>query len=141
MKKLATVTAALVLSTALVTMCFAAGSKEGNGTVVMGKSITINDDYSFQYGWTEKPKMGSSTLKINIFNAAGEKVNDLVILGSYDMPSMSGHYYQKPTPIAISRNNDYLMPVQTTMAGEWIITVTFQKEGQELHTETITVRI
>ncbi|MDR1499238.1 MAG: FixH family protein [Rickettsiales bacterium] len=101
------------------------------------KKIVVNEQYSVRYVFVEKPKVGSTTLKINVFNQNNEKTSDLTVLVSYDMPSMRGHHTFKTSPITINKNRDYLLPVHFAMPGDWEIVLTFQQNGKSIHTEKI----
>ena len=102
-----------------------------------GKKITLDANYSAQYVFPEKPKLGTSILKVTVFGKSGEKVGDLALSASYDMPSMRGHHAFGPAPVAVNKNSDYLLPVHFAMPGDWEIVLKFQKNGELIHTETI----
>ncbi|MDR0645432.1 MAG: FixH family protein [Elusimicrobiota bacterium] len=105
------------------------------------KQYNIDDNYSFTYQFPKKPKMGTAVLKISVFNKEGKKVKDLDIFGSYDMPSMRGHHATGPDKIKTNKKNEYLMPVDFVMPGDWEIILTFQKDGQNIYTGEISVNI
>ena len=124
----------LPLLAAVVAVCgVAACGKAG------WKRVAISDQYSAAYGFAERPKLGMSTLKVSVFDKAGEKTSDVEVLASYDMPSMRGHHAYGPAPMAKSKGGDYLLPVQFVMRGDWEIVLTFRHEGQDIHTETISL--
>lgn len=102
-----------------------------------GKKIILDANYSAQYVFPEKPKLGTSILKVTVFGKSGEKVGDLALSASYDMPSMRGHHAFGPARVAVNKNSDYLLPVHFAMPGDWEIVLKFQKNGELIHTETI----
>jgi uncharacterized protein YxeA len=105
------------------------------------KKTKINDNYSFKYNFIEKVKMGMSTIKIEVFDKKGKFVDDLTILGSYDMPSMRGHHNFPATKIQKNKKNEYLFPVNFVMRGVWEITLTFQKDDKEIYSGIIDTKI
>ena len=106
-----------------------------------GKKIILNGDYSAQYVFPEKPKLGTSTLKVVVFGKSGDKATDLILLASYDMPSMRGHHAFGPSPITPNKNNVYLLPIHFAMPGDWEIVLKFEKNGELIHTETISLAL
>jgi hypothetical protein len=111
----------------------------------VGKNIKINDRYAFQYEFPKKPRLGTAVLKINVFDATislpDNKVTDLVILASSDMPSMRGHHTMPPKPVQTNKNKDYLFPVDLVMRGEWEIVLSFQENYQEIYTGVVLLKI
>jgi hypothetical protein len=110
-----------------------------------GQKIKINERYSFQYEFPQKPRLGPTVLKINIFDAtlstADKKTADLTILASSDMPAMRGHHTTPPKPVQTNKNRDYLYPVDLVMRGEWEIVLSFQKDGQEIYNGVILLKV
>ncbi|MDR1453740.1 MAG: hypothetical protein LBJ25_07205 [Candidatus Margulisbacteria bacterium] len=110
-----------------------------------GKKTAINDRYSFQYEFPQKPQMGPAVLKILVYDKQSQlseqRSSNLTILGSYDMPSMRGHHASPPTPIKTNRLGDYLFPVDLVMRGEWEIVLSFQEDGQEIYSGVILLKV
>jgi len=105
-----------------------------------GKVIAINSEYSFTYQFPEKPKLGTYVLKVNLLKN-NEKVKDLTVLASYSMPSCGYHSSGKLAAMQLNKKNDYLMPMNFVMRGEWEITIIFQRNGKNLHSEKFSVEI
>jgi hypothetical protein len=105
------------------------------------KKIAIGDSYSAEYEFIEKPKVGTSTIRIKLLDKNNKQVKDLKIIGSYDMPSMRGHHSSPPTTIQTNKQNVYLFPVNLVMRGRWEIVLSFQKDNKEIHKELITLDI
>ena len=110
-----------------------------------GQKIKINERYSFQYEFPKKPRLGPTVLKINVFDATiskpDNKVTDLVILASSDMPSMRGHHTVPPKPVQTNKNNDYLFPIDLVMRGEWEIVLSFQENDKEIYSGVILLKV
>lgn len=55
-----------------------------------GKKYELGDGNYIVYDFSEKPKMGTVILKIQVFNKKGEQITPYLIKGRSDMPSMRG---------------------------------------------------
>ncbi|MDR3238260.1 MAG: FixH family protein [Spirochaetia bacterium] len=134
MKRLALILTASAMLTSLALFADNTPLKEG-------KNTAINAQYSFTYEFPEKPKLGTYVLRVNVFKGK-EKVKDLIVLASYDMPSMRGHHGSgKPAPMQLNKQNDYLMPVNFVMRGKWEVVLSFQQNGKELYNGIFLVEI
>jgi hypothetical protein len=89
-----------------------------------GKKCPINNDYYFKYEFNEKPKMGMSILKIQVFDKQGNQTVPFKMTGRSDMPSMRGAHDWGDVEFKLNRKNDYLLPVNVAMPGDWEIRVT-----------------
>lgn len=98
--------------------------------------IRIDDRYSFTFQFSEKPKVGTTILKISVLDQKGEKTNDLNISASYAMPSMK-NMGSKSRDFMLSKKGDYLLPIDATMLGDWEIEVIFKDNSHEIHREKI----
>ena len=95
-----------------------------------GKKCAIDDAYYFKYEFSEKPKMGMSILKIQVFDKKNNQVVPYQMTGRSDMPSMRGAHDSGDVEFKLSRKNDYLLPVNVVMPGDWEIRVTMTLNGQ-----------
>lgn len=93
-----------------------------------GKKYRIDDEYYFVYEFTEKPKMGLAILRVRVFDRSGNKSNSFRILGRSDMPSMAGAHDSGDQEFKLNKKNDYLLPVNIAMPGEWEIKLTFRRD-------------
>ncbi|MCL2026460.1 MAG: FixH family protein [Leptospirales bacterium] len=133
MKKITTVLAAVFV--------FAIGiALSANTTSKEGKVNAINSEYSFVYSFPEKPKLGTYVLKVNLFKK-NEKVKDLTVMVFYNMPTCGYHRSGKLSAMQLNKNNDYLMPLNFAMRGAWEVTLIFQQNGKNLHSEKFSVKI
>lgn len=98
-----------------------------------GKKTPINDDYDFRYEFSEKPKMGTIILKIQVFNKKGKQVVPYLIAGRADMPSMQGAHDSGEVEFKLNKRNDYLLPVNVVMPGDWEIRVVMKLNGLEVY--------
>jgi len=88
-----------------------------------GKNCPLNDDYYFKYEFNEKPKMGMSILKIQVFDKKNNQVVPFKMTGRSDMPSMRGAHDSGDVEFKLNRKNDYLLPVNVVMPGDWEIRI------------------
>jgi hypothetical protein len=132
-------TAKMLFKAVLVCLLLAAvGARMGAAEVEFtpltqaGQKTTISADLFIVYGFSERPKMGTVVLKIQIFDKAGNKVTPVTIQGRSGMPSMRGAHDSEPVDFKLNRKNDYLLPVNIAMPGDWEVQLTFMKDGQAI---------
>jgi hypothetical protein len=94
-----------------------------------GKKCQIDDNFYFTYEFSEKPKMGTVILKVQVFDKAGEQNSSFAVIGRYEMPSMSGAHNSGDQEFKLNKKNDYLLPVNIVMRGEWEVKLTFLEDG------------
>jgi hypothetical protein len=103
-----------------------------------GKKYDIDADTYLIYEFNEKPKMGTAFLKIQIFNRKSDKITPFTIFGRSDMPSMRGAHDSGSVEFKLNKKNDYLMPVNIVMPGDWEVRITIQKDGKPVYYGSIT---
>ncbi len=89
------------------------------------KKCQINDDYYFKYEFSEKPKMGMVILKIQVFDKKNDQVVPFKATGRSDMPSMRGAHDSGDVEFKVNKVNNYLLPINIVMPGDWEIRVVF----------------
>jgi hypothetical protein len=90
-----------------------------------GKKVKINDDYVFTYEFSQKPQMGTVILIIKVYDKKGTQVVPFAVSGRTDMPSMRGAHDSGEVAFRTNRVNNYLLPVNIVMPGDWEVRVTF----------------
>lgn len=141
MRKAPALALIMLLSLAAAAMPFVpAGSTKAQGssqarvewTAVPGpnKKCPVNDEYYFKYDFDKKPQMGMVILKIQVFNKKGAQVVPYMIIGRSDMPSMRGAHDSGEVEFKLNKANNYLLPVNVVMPGDWEVRVTFVLNGQ-----------
>jgi hypothetical protein len=90
-----------------------------------GKKCIIDDNYYFRYEFSERPKMGMVILKIQVFDKRNDQVVPFKATGRSDMPSMRGAHDSGDVEFRLNKKNDYLLPVNVVMPGEWEIRIVF----------------
>jgi hypothetical protein len=95
-----------------------------------GKKCPVNNDYYFKYEFNEKPKMGMSILKVQVFDKKNNQVVPFKMIGRSDMPSMRGAHDSGDVEFKLNRKNDYLLPVNVVMPGDWEIRLIFRLNDQ-----------
>jgi len=103
-----------------------------------GRKYEIGDGNYLTYNFSEKPKMGTVILKIQIFNKKGEQITPYLVKGRSDMPSMRGAHDSGDVEFKLNRKNDYLLPVNIVMPGDWEVRVTFFIDGKPVYFGSIT---
>jgi len=90
-----------------------------------GKKVKLSDDYSFNYEFSQRPQMGTVILIIRVTDAKGTQVVPYKITGRSDMPSMRGAHDSGEVEFKTNKINNYLLPVNIVMPGEWEVRVSF----------------
>ncbi|MGD9637998.1 MAG: hypothetical protein AB7U85_02940 [Alphaproteobacteria bacterium] len=83
--------------------------------------------------FVDKPKMGISVLKLNIFDENGNKLSNYKVTGYSDMPSMRGHHDSGENSFGLNNNQDYLLPVNLVMPGDWEVMVKVFDGEEEMY--------
>ncbi len=95
-----------------------------------GRKFAIDDRYVLRYEFNEKPKLGMIILKVQVFDKSGAQVAPFAAIGRSDMPSMRGAHDSGDVAFKLNRKNDYLLPVQIAMPGNWEIRIVFKLNDQ-----------
>ena len=90
-----------------------------------GKKVKLSDEYSFTYEFSQRPQMGTVILIIRVTDKKGDQVVPCKITGRTDMPSMRGAHDSGEIEFKTNKANNYLLPVNVVMPGEWEVQVTF----------------
>jgi len=80
-----------------------------------------------------KKELGTVVLKVQVFGKDGKRTTAHDIFGSYDMPEMKGMHASGDRKFSLSKKQDYLLPVDFAMPGEWEISVSFRKAGKAVY--------
>jgi len=95
-----------------------------------GHKTAISADLFIIYEFSQRPQMGTVILKIQVFDKDGNKITPVTIQGRSGMPSMPGHHDSGQVDFKLSRNNDYLLPVDIVMPGDWEVRLTFRQNDK-----------
>lgn len=95
-----------------------------------GKKCAVNGDYHLVYEFGEKPKMGISILRIRVFDKKNNQVVPFKMTGRSDMPSMRGAHDSGAVDLKLDRKNNYVLPVNVVMPGDWETQVTVFSNGK-----------
>lgn len=94
------------------------------------KKCPINDDYYFKYEFSKKPNMGMVILKIQVFDRKNDQVVPFKATGRSDMPSMRGAHDSGDVEFKVNKVNNYLLPINVVMPGDWEIRIVFSLNGK-----------
>jgi len=98
-----------------------------------GKKCWIGEDCYFVYKFDKTPKIGTTILKIQLFDKNGKRNTNLNIIGNYGMPSMGSAHDSGEQPFKLNKKGDYLLPVDVVMPGEWEVKLTFIKDKKVIY--------
>jgi len=105
------------------------------------KKNRIDDTTYFTYEFNEKPKMGMVILKLQVFTKKGDKIAPFAIQGRSDMPSMRGAHDSGDMDFKLSRRNDYLLPLNIVMPGDWEVRLTFTRDQKPIFYASLTFHV
>jgi hypothetical protein len=112
-----------------------------NDVARAGKKCWISDDLYFIYRFDGKPKLGTSILKIRVFDRNTSQITSLAIRGITGMPSMSGAHDSGEVPFKLNKRGDYLLPVNVVMPGEWEVKLIFLKDKAAIYRGRFTFKV
>lgn len=110
-------------------------------TLRENKKTEIPQNGYFVYKFASKPAMGTTVLKIKVFDASGKQTNNLKITGNYGMPSMPKAHDSGEVSFQLNKKGDYLLPVNIVMPGHWQIEITIKNDTESLFSGKINVNI
>jgi hypothetical protein len=90
-----------------------------------GKKFKLDADHTFTYEFSQRPQMGTVILIIRVFDKKGDQVLPYKISGRSDMPEMRGAHDSGDVEFRTNKANNYLLPVNIVMPGDWEVRVTF----------------
>ena len=97
---------------------------------VPGKKIPIGSGSYLIYGFDKKPKLGTAIMKVEIFTEEGKKDASFEVKADAGMPSMGGAHETGERPFTLSKKEDYLLPINIVMPGDWEVRFTVMKAGK-----------
>ncbi|KAF0134448.1 MAG: hypothetical protein FD145_673 [Candidatus Saganbacteria bacterium] len=110
-------------------------------TADTNQKIPLSADYYFIYQFNQKPTLGTSILKVQVFDKNGKKAAPFKITASSGMPSMGNAHDTGEQDLKISKKKDYLLPIDLVMQGEWEIKLIFYKGKTEYGQSKIKVKL
>lgn len=105
-----------------------------------GRTITLSNGDHFVYHFHPRPKFGTVVLKVEVFDAKGKVVKDLLLSAEYCMPGMTMPACPLQT-LDQNKKGAYLMPVELSMPGDWEIKLFVHEAKKELFRGVIKVRV
>ena len=113
-----------------------AGLKAGEAALVRlapeEKRNPLPDGGWFIWKFSEKPKLGTVIVKVQVFGKDGEQENSYDVAGEFGMPSMRDHD-SGPVKFQTNRKGDYLLPVDIAMEGGWKLLIKFKRDKNEVY--------
>lgn len=93
-------------------------------TAKQNSKNNIGSNYYFTYNFVQRPVIGTNILKVQIFDKKGNKTSSFDLKGTSDMTEMRGmgsgeQVFKK------NKKNDYLLPFDVSMRGEWKVELKF----------------
>jgi hypothetical protein len=135
LKKFITFTAVLLMAAAIASASHHKKSKADDFKTLPGegKKIVIDNGNYFVYSLNKRPAMGTTIVKVQIFDSSGKQLTGYKVYGESDMPSMRGHHASGEEIFRNNKKGDYLLPVNIVMRGDWEILIHIQKDGKSIY--------
>jgi len=105
------------------------------------KTNMLTDQYYFTYSFAKKPKMGTSILKVNIYDKKKKISDDFEVYAVSDMPSMRGAHASGDVKLKPNKKGELLVPVNFVMPGIWEIELKFVKDGKQVQNSYFELKI
>ena len=91
-----------------------------------GERFVVSEGIYGTWEFTQKPQIGMVILKVQLFDKNDVKISPLTISGRSDMPSMRGHHDSGVIAFKLNKAQNYLLPVNVVMPGDWEIELVFR---------------
>ena len=98
--------------------------------LVPGEHFAVSEGIYGTWEFTQKPQIGMVILKIQLFDKKNVKISPLTISGSSGMPSMPGHHDSGEVAFKLNKKQNYLLPINVVMAGDWEVKIIFLDKEQ-----------
>jgi hypothetical protein len=103
--------------------------------------VKMSDDLRLEYSFDEKPKLGTSIIKVQLFDKNDNKLTHLKIFLSSGMPSMAKAHDTVWQELLQNKRGDYLLPVNFVMPGGWALNLKVMDANKVLCQGAIDVQI
>ncbi|MFA5840282.1 MAG: hypothetical protein WC890_06490 [Candidatus Margulisiibacteriota bacterium] len=120
---------------------YASGNAPGSQPAAENNKIPLGPDHYYIYQFNQKPILGTNILKVQIFNKKSNKSANFKVFGSTSMPSMGSAHNSGQQAFKLSKKNDYLLPIDMVMLGDWEISLVFYKGKTEYARTKIIVNL
>jgi len=97
------------------------------------KANWVDANYYFTYSFVKKPKLGTSILKVNVYDKDKKAYNGFKVYADSDMPSMRGAHNTGNMELKPNKKGDLLIPINFVMPGVWEVQLTFMKDGKQVY--------
>ena len=96
-----------------------------------GKKNELPGGGWFVWKFDKKPQLGTAIIKVQAYSRDRKKDSAYEITGEYGMPAMRDHD-TGPVKFQLNKKDDYLLPVNVVMPGEWEIVIRIKKGSREI---------
>jgi hypothetical protein len=113
-----------------------AWAQEGDAklqVLVPGERFDLGNGIYGTWEFTQKPQIGMVILKIQLFDKNDTQISPYEISGDSGMPSMPGHHDSGDVPFKLNKKQNYLLPVNVVMPGDWEVKLTFRSGETIVH--------
>jgi hypothetical protein len=92
-----------------------------------GERFAVSDGIYGKWEFNQTPQIGMVILKIQLYDKNDVKISTLSITGDSGMPSMSGAHDSGDTPFKLNKAQNYLLPINVVMPGDWEVKLIFSQ--------------
>lgn len=90
----------------------------------------LDTQHYITYEWNKNPKIGTYVLLVNVFDKNKKRISDMNVTADAYMPSMKGSHDTGDKKMQLNKKNQYAIPVNFMMLGDWEIELKFNKAGK-----------
>jgi hypothetical protein len=108
-----------------------AGKAELKTLVGYNKVNWIDATHYFTYNFDKKPKLGTSVLKVKVYDKTKKINNSYEVFAVADMPSMKGMHNSGDIKFKANKKGELLVPLNFVMPGVWQVDLKFVKDGKQ----------
>lgn len=101
--------------------------------------IYLSDGSYFVFSLANRPVIGPNVVKISIFTE-DHKDASYFIKAAYAMVDM-GEMGSGDVVFVKNKTGDYLLPISTTMQGEWVVEIKIEKDGKAYYEGEIKFKV
>lgn len=101
----------------------------------------INENYYFTYDFAKKPKMGTTILRVKVYNKTKKISNVFDVYADADMPSMRGAHATGDIKLKPNKKGELLVPVNFVMPGVWQVDLKFKKDSKSIFEGSFQLKI
>ncbi|MFO7660194.1 MAG: hypothetical protein R6V77_04715 [Candidatus Cloacimonadaceae bacterium] len=119
--------------------------KSSNSSVIILKEdnepVPLADDKYFKYSFDKKPGIGTSILKVDVYDRKHRRSDDFVVSVLASHPKVKGVRNYEEIQMRVHRKGEFLLPINFDRSGDWELTLRFFKDGRHTNTAKLQLKL